>query len=152
MGYRRAFLTPCPFKSRNIIMELTHLGTSVLKPHATALSGGIAAGDAIDMTYKLDCIDINLNNMQQRVEDCEGVSPVVLEGSRQYFRQHHPRLRSVVIISIACRQAGIYGSAYRCGQVEHRLPGYEGLFVIVLNLHIYNMYGAIVFASSRQQV
>lgn len=53
--------------------------------------------------------------------------------------------------SLAGKQ-GYIGSAYRCGQVEHRLPGYEGLFMIVLDLHIYNMYHAIEFTSSRKQI
>jgi hypothetical protein len=111
---------------------------------AIALDGNSSRG-----IQGFDCIDINLNNMQQRVADCEGVSPVVLGGSHQHFRQYHPRLRSVYMISIACRKAWLYGSAYRCGQVEHCLPGYEGLLMIVLDLHIYNMYNAIEFTSSR---
>jgi hypothetical protein len=44
------------------------------------------------------------------------------------------------------------GSAYRRGQVEHRLPSDEGLFVIVLDFHIDNMDNAIKFAASGQQV
>jgi len=52
------------------------------------------------------------------------------------------------IKSIAYREAGSYGSAYCCRQVEHRLPGYEGFFMVVLNLHIDNMYNAIEFTPS----
>jgi hypothetical protein len=37
--------------------------------------------------------------MQQRVADCGDVSPAVLGGSYQCFRQHHPRLRSNVYIN-----------------------------------------------------
>ena len=109
----------------------------------TALDGNSSRG------IQGSIASISINNMQQRVADCEGVSPVVLGGSHQHFRQYHPRLRSVYMISIACRKARIYGSAYRCGQVEHCLPGYEGLLMIVLDLHIYNMYNAIEFTSSR---
>jgi hypothetical protein len=98
----------------------------------------------------IDCIDINLNNMQQHVVDCVDVSPAALGGSRQCFRQYRPRLRSMLyyIISIACREPGTSRSAYRCGQVEHRLPSYEGFFVIVLNLHIDDMHNTIKFTPS----
>jgi len=37
-------------------------------------------------------------------------------------------------------------------QVEHRLPSYEGFFMVVLNLHIDNMYNAIEFTPSGEQV
>jgi inhibitor of KinA sporulation pathway (predicted exonuclease) len=97
----------------------------------------------------LDCADnqSNLNNMQQRVVDCVGVFPAVFEESRQYFRQHHPRPQSVdIIISITC--GDFWKNTYRRSQVKHCLPGYEGLFMIVLDLHIDDMYNAIKFTPS----
>ena len=43
---------------------------------------------------------------------------------------------------------GLLENTYRRSQVEHRLPSYEGLFMIVLNLHIDDMYNAIEFTPS----
>jgi hypothetical protein len=50
------------------------------------------------------------------------------------------------ILSI-CKEADPRGT-YRRRQVEHRLPSYESLFMIVLNLYIYDMYNAIKFTPS----
>jgi hypothetical protein len=50
-------------------------------------------------------------------------------------------------ILIGCKEAGT-GGTYSRGQVEHRLPSYESLFVIVLDLHINDMYNAIKFTPS----
>jgi hypothetical protein len=46
-----------------------------------------------------------------------------------------------------CKEIDI-GATYRHRQVEHRFPSYESFFVIVLDLHIYNMYNAIKFTPS----
>jgi hypothetical protein len=46
---------------------------------------------------RVDSIYDDFSNKQQRVADCADVFPAVLEGSYQFFRLHHPRLRSKLI-------------------------------------------------------
>ena len=48
-------------------------------------------------TKQFDCVYNDFSNKQRRVANCAGVFPAVLEGSYQYFRPHHPRLRSIYI-------------------------------------------------------
>lgn len=48
-------------------------------------------------TKRVDSIYDNFSNKQQRVADCAGVFPAVLEGSYQFYRLHHPRLQSIYI-------------------------------------------------------
>jgi hypothetical protein len=48
-------------------------------------------------TKRVDSIYDDLSNKQQRVADCADGFPAVLEGSYQFFRPHHPRLRSIYI-------------------------------------------------------
>jgi len=51
----------------------------------------------INYTKRFDCFYDDFSNKQRRVANCADVFLAVLEESYQYFRPHHPRLRSIYI-------------------------------------------------------